>query len=187
MKSIDLTNVQESTDNERLSPGAYICKITGVEDVPINPSTGKGDYLRIYYDIAEGHFEGYYEGIREAHPDWTFIGTYIRSYKEAALGMFKRFCSAVSKSNTPYVFDGKTNADETTLIGKKIGLVLQEEEYIGNDGSRKKRLIVNKEFPISEISKQKVPDPKLLPVENKAAAQADDGFMTVTDTEELPF
>ena len=186
MKSIDLTNVQESTDRERLTAGAYICKITGVEDVPINPNTGKGDYLRIHYDIAEGDFTGYYEGIRKAHPEWTYVGSYIRSYKEAALGMFKRFCSAVSKSNGNYVFDGKTNADEKTLIGKKIGLVLQDEEYIGNDGSRKKRLIVNKEFPISEIEKQKVPDAKLLPAEN-TSTKSDDGFMTVNDTEELPF
>ena len=186
MKSIDLTNVQESTDRERLTAGAYICKITGVEDVPINPNTGKGDYLRIHYDIAEGDFAGYYEGLREAHPDWTYMGSYIRSYKEAALGMFKRFCSAVSKSNGNYVFDGQKNADETTLVGKKVGLVLQEEEYIGNDGSRKKRLIVNKEFPINEIEKQKVPDAKLLPAEN-TTTKPDDGFMTVVDSDELPF
>ena len=186
MKSIDLTNVQESTDRERLTAGAYICKITGVEDVPINPNTGKGDYLRIHYDIAEGDFAGYYEGMREAHPDWTYVGSYIRSYKEAALGMFKRFCSAVSKSNGNYVFDGQKNADETTLVGKKVGLVLQEEEYIGNDGSRKKRLIVNKEFPINEIEKQKVPEAKLLPAEN-TTTKPDDGFMTVVDSEELPF
>jgi hypothetical protein len=186
MKSIDLTNVQESTDRERLAAGPYVCKITGVEDVPINPNTGKGDYLRIHYDIAEGDFAGYYEGLREAHPDWTYIGTYIRSYKEAALGMFKRFCSAVSKSNGNYVFDGQKNADETTLVGKKVGLVLQEEEYIGNDGSRKKRLIVNKEFPINEIEKQKVPEAKLLPAEN-TTTKPDDGFMTVVDSEELPF
>lgn len=186
MKSIDLTNVQESTDRERLTAGAYICKITGVEDVPINPNTGKGDYLRIHYDIAEGDFTGYYEGLREAHPDWTYMGSYIRSYKEAALGMFKRFCSAVSKSNGNYVFDGQKNADETTLVGKKVGLVLQEEEYIGNDGSRKKRLIVNKEFPINEIEKQKVPDAKLLPAEN-TTTKPDDGFMTVVDSDELPF
>ena len=186
MKSIDLTNVQESTDRERLTAGAYICKITGVEDVPINPNTGKGDYLRIHYDIAEGDFAGYYEGLREAHPDWTYMGSYIRSYKEAALGMFKRFCSAVSKSNGNYVFDGQKNADETTLVGKKVGLVLQEEEYIGNDGSRKKRLIVNKEFPINEIEKQKVPDAKLLPAED-TTTKPDDGFMTVVDSDELPF
>ena len=186
MKTIDLTNVQESTDRGRLAAGVYICKITEVEDVPINPNTGKGDYLRIHYDIAEGDFAGYYEGIREAHPDWTFVGSYIRSYKETALGIFKRFCSAVSKSNGNYVFDGKTNADEKTLIGKKIGLVLQDEEYIGNDGSRKKRLIVNKEFPINEIEKQKVPDAKLLPTETMPA-KPDDGFMTVVDSEELPF
>ena len=184
MKSIDLTNVQESTDNEKLAAGAYICKITGVEDVPINPNTGKGDYLRIHYDIAEGHFAGYYKGLREAHPDWTFIGSYIRSYKEAALGIFKRFCSAVSNSNGNYVFDGKTNADESTLIGKKIGLVLREEEYIGNDGSRKKRLEVFKEFAIGDIAKQKTPDAKLLPPDT---SQASADFAVVTDTEELPF
>lgn len=186
MKSIDLTNVQESTDRERLTAGAYICKITGVEDVPINPNTGKGDYLRIHYDIAEGDFAGYYEGMREAHPDWTYVGSYIRSYKEAALGMFKRFCSAVSQSNGNFVFDGQKNSDEKTLIGKKIGLVFQEEEYIGNDGNHKKRLIVNKEFPIGELDKQKTPGPKLLPKE-AAATEGDDGFMTVTDSDELPF
>jgi hypothetical protein len=184
MKTVDLANVQESADRERLAAGAYVCTITGVEDVPVNPSTGKGDYLRIHYDIAEGDFANYYAGLREAHPEWAYVGSYIRSYKEAALGMFKRFCSAVSKSNGNYIFDGgKTNADEKTLIGKKIGLVLQEEEYIGNDGSHKMRLIVNKEFPIDEIEKQKVPAAKMLPVENGAAGS--DGF--IPTTEELPF
>lgn len=180
MQAVDLTNVKESSDFKRPAPGAYICTITNVEDVPINQQTGKGNYLRVFYDIAEGEFKGYYGQMRTDHPDWTTVGSYIRSYKEAALGMFKRFCSAVTKSNAGYTFDGKTNTDEKSLIGKKVGLVFQEEEYYGNDGNKKTRLIVNKEFPIDEIEKQRVPAFKKLKEEN-------DDFMNVEDSTSLPF
>ena len=55
----------------------------------------------------------------------------MKSYKPKALPMFKRFCSAVSKSNGNYVFDaGVVNSDEKTLVGKLIGLIFQEEEYV---------------------------------------------------------
>jgi hypothetical protein len=71
--------------------------------------------------------------------------------------MFKRFCSAVSKSNGKYVFDGDKNADEKTLVKKKIGLVFQEEEYYGNDGEKRTRLKVLKECPVDEVPNQKIP------------------------------
>ena len=78
-------------------------------------------------------------------------------------------CSAVSKSNGKFVFDGSTNADESTLVGKKIGLVFQEEEYYGNDGEKKTRLIVNKECAIADLSTQKVPALKALKEDEGAA------------------
>ena len=169
MKQIDMTNVQESGDFKSPAPGAYICTIEAVEDV-----TDK-EYLKITYDIAEGEFEGYYSEMRANHPDWTWAGAYCRSYKEKALGMFKRFCSSVSKSNGNYIFDGGTiNADERTLAGKKIGIVFQAEEYYGNDGNKKTRLIVNKEFPISEIEGQRIPAPKLLKEEPVTAPANED-------------
>lgn len=163
MKAIDLSNVQEAGDSKRLVPGAYACTITSVEDV-----TDK-EYLKIGFDIADGEFKGYYSKMREDHPDWTNVGTYYRSYKPTALGMFKRMCSAVSKSNGTFVFDGSTNADEKTLVGKKIGLVFQEEEYYGNDGEKKTRLIVNKECAIADLSTQKVPALKALKEDEGAA------------------
>ena len=165
MKTIDLTNVQEAGDFARPTAGAYICTITAVDD------NSEKEYLKISYDIAEGEFKGYYTKMREDHPDWEGVATYYRSYKPTALGMFKRMCSAVSKSNGKFVFDGKTNADEQTLVGKKIGLLLQEEEYYGNDGSRKTRLIINKEFAIDDIASQKVPATKM-PKEDDGAAIA---------------
>ena len=151
MKSIDLSNVQEASDFTRPTPGAYVCAITSAEDVP------EKEYLMIGYDIIEGEHKGYYTKLREDHPDWSNIGIMYKSYKSTALGMFKRFCSAVSKSNGKYVFDGDKNADEKTLVKKKIGLVFQEEEYYGNDGEKRTRLKVLKECPIDDVPNQKIP------------------------------
>ena len=178
MKAIDMTNVQEAGDYKRPVAGPYICTITAVEDV-----TAK-EYLKVSYDIAEGDLKGYYTALRTDHPDWAWAGAYCKSYKEAALGMFKRFCSAVSKSNGNFVFDGgMVNADEKSLIGKKIGLLFQEEEYYGNDGNKKTRLVVKSEFPIGEIDNQKIPKKKELAPDTAEIANAG----TDTDAEEIPF
>lgn len=177
MRAIDTTNVQEAGEFSRPAAGAYICTIEKVEDI------AEKEYLKVTFDIAEGDFKGYYSTMREDHPDWPWAGAYCRSYKEKALGMFKRFCSAVSKSNGNFVFDGNTvNADEKTLAGKRIGIVLQEEEYYGNDGEKKTKLTVNKEFPVGEIANQKVPKKKEL---HDDAEIANNGATGVA--EEIPF
>ncbi len=180
MRKINLSGVTEAGEFSRPAPGAYICKITAVEDVD------NKQYLKVSYDIDDGEFKGYYTEMRANHPDWTWAGAYVKSYKEAALSMFKRFCSAVSKSNGKYVFDaGEVNSEEQTLVGKRIGLVFQEEEYYGNDGSIKTRLIVAREFPIDKIDSQKVPDPKRL---NKVdATEFKPIEVEVGIDEELPF
>lgn len=178
MKKVDMTNVQEAGDFTRPSAGPYICEITDVEDVEDK------DYLKVSYDIAEGDFAGYYKQLREAHPDWPWVGAYVKSYKPAALPMFKRFCTAISRSNGKFVFDGNTvNADEKTLIGKKVGLLFQEEEYYSNSGDIRTRLIVNREFSVDKIAEQKTPEPK------KLAEKPDAGFVNVPagSNEEVPF
>ena len=186
MKQIDLTNVQEATDFQRIPAGAYICQITAAEDFP------EKEYIKITYDIAEGEHKNHYSDLRKDHSDWEWAGAYVKSYKPKALPMFKRFCSAVSKSNGSYVFDGKINPDEKTLVGKKIGLVFREEEYWGNDGEKKTRLSVSKEFPISDLASQKVPPMKKLKDDDAAPATSsgsDDGFINVPEgiDSELPF
>ena len=183
MKHIDMTNVQEAGEFDRLPAGAYLCVIRNAEDF------SEKEYLKITYDIAAGKYAGYYEKLRKDHPDWAWTGAYVKSYKTKALPMFKRFCSAVSKSNGNFVFDGNTvNADERTLIGKKVGLVMQEEEYYGNDGSKKTRLIVARECPIDKLPTQKIPEAKKLPDEPQEAGGVD-GFMNIPDgiDEEMPF
>ena len=192
MRQVNLENVQEAGEFERLWAGGYVCKITKVTDVPVNENTGKGDYLQIEYDIAEGEHKDHYKHMQESLDFWG--GRYIRSYKEKALPMFKRMCSAISKSNPGFVFDGgKQNSDEQTLVGKYIGLVLAEEEYIGNDGSKKTRLYVSSEKDIKDIRSGNFKVPEIKKLKNDSGttqAKTDaNGFMNIPDgaDEEVPF
>lgn len=143
----------EANENKRLEAGGYVCRI---EDVQDNPNK---EYLYIEFDIEEGEFKNYYKQLSASFGFWG--GKFYRSYKSKALGMFKTFILAVEGSNAEYTFDD----NETSLIGKLIGLVLQEEEYIGNDGNLKTRLVVNKVKTADDIrnGKFRVPDKKCLP------------------------
>ena len=183
MKPItNIASVQEAGDSKRLPAGGYICKYTNVEDKE------EKSYLYMEFDIAEGEFKDYYKDLEERMDFWG--GRCYRSYTEKALPMFKRMCSAVTKSNKGFIFDGNEHCDEGTLIGKKIGMILGEEEYVGNDGSIKTRLYVVREVDIADIKagKFKVPALKKLP-ESDADVKQEDDFMNIpdNDSEETPF
>lgn len=165
MKPINNFETVQASSGEFARPtaGGYICKIIDVEDVPMNSKEqGKGDYLRIEYDIADGDFRNYYS---EQYERWggNWYASFIRSYKEKALGMLKHFTNCIEQSNAGYEWDW----NEKGIIGKFIGLVFGEEEYIGNDGSVKTRLYVkeiktteqikNKDFKIPELKKVERP------------------------------
>lgn len=184
MKPINLSNVQEAGTFKGLTAGGYVCKIVNVEDVP------EKEYLYIEYDVAEGEFKDYYKKLQERKNFWG--GSMYKSYKEKALPMFKRFCSAVTKSNPGFIFDGgEQNSDEKTLKGKLIGLVLFEEEYIKNNGDIGTRLKVDYETDVEKIRKgdfkvkplKKLPDDQL-----PESARATDFMNIPADAdEELPF
>lgn len=182
MKKLDMTNVQEAGEFRRPEPGAYHCVITDVKDVE------EKEYLKVEIDIAEGEFKGYYAQSRADHPDWDWssVGRYVKSYKQAALPMFKRFCSAVSKSNGNYVFDGgAVNSDEKSLIGKHIGIILQGEEYYSNSGDVRIRLNIYSECPVDKIPDQKVPKLKALK-EEPSSNFVNEGF-TKAEEAEVPW
>lgn len=161
MKPIEnYENVQASSGEfARPTAGGYICKIVDVEDIPLDPNTNKGDYLRIEYDIADGDFKDYY---KEQFDRWggTWIASLIRSYKEKAQGMFKHFTNCIEASNAGYEWDW----NEKGLIGKFVGLVLGEEEYENKSGEIKTKLIVSQVKTVEEIKNGdfKVPAPKKL-------------------------
>jgi hypothetical protein len=182
MRKIDnYESVQASTGEfARPTAGGYVCKIINVTDVPLDDK-GKGDYLKIEYDIAKGDFEGYY---KEQFDRWGgfWSASFIRSYKEKALGMFKHFTSCVENSNKNYTWDW----NETGLVGKVVGLVIGEEEYLNNAGVVKSKLVVKEIKTVEDIEKGnfKVPEPKKLAPTTAATAP---NFVELKDDEELPF
>lgn len=183
MKPIkNIANVQEAGESRRLPAGGYICKYTKVED------NSDKNYLYMEFDIADGEFKGYYEELAVRFDFWA--GRCYRSYTEKALPMFKRMCSAVTKSNKGFIFDGNEHCDESTLVGKKVGIVLGEEEYEGNDGNVKTRLYVAREVSIEDIKNNnfKVPELKKLAGATTPNKTAND-FVNIPEgtEEEIPF
>ncbi len=152
-------NIQASSGGfEKPGPGAYLCRITNVFDVPMDPKTGKGDYLRVEFDIHEGKFKDYYSEGYQRIGKW--FGSFIRSYKEKALPMFKHFTETVERSNVGYKWDW----NERGLCGKLIGLVFGEEEYVAGTGEVKTRTYVADVKTADQIDSgdYKVPALKLL-------------------------
>lgn len=174
MKKInDWENVKEAGEFDSLIPGGYVAVIKNIEDDP------QKECLKLSYDIAEGTFKDYYMDLYKAINFWG--GTFYRSYKDTAKGFFKGFITAVENSNPGY----KWNWNEQSLKGKKIGIVLREEEYIpqqGNDaGKLKTRLAVDQVHSADKIRKgdYKVKEIKRISSGNNSTATA---VNTVSET-----
>lgn len=128
MKNVNWDTVQDEI--RRPVPGGYAAKIVRVED------NEQKEYLKIEWDFAEGEFKGVNQETFDAFGFWPTL--LIRSYKEKALRFFKGFKTAVEMSNRNYVFRN----DPQSLVGKFMGVVLGEEEYLSKDGEVKTRLYV---------------------------------------------
>lgn len=128
MKNVNWNEVQDEV--RRPVPGGYAAKIIRVED------DEKKECLRIEWDFAEGEFKGVNQETYNALGFWPT--TLFRSYKQTALRFFKGFKTCVEASNRNYVF----NNDPQSLVGKYMGVVLGEEEYLGKNGELKTRLYV---------------------------------------------
>ena len=153
MRMLDFSNTQTPAPvYEAPTAGAYVIGITGAE------AHDDKSYLDLEGDILDGPYKGYYTRWRAEHPDWRDPLHYRRYYTPRALGFFKRFCDAVSRSNGNFVFDGaKVNHDERTLVGKRLGVVLQAVEYYTNSGDLRTRLEILREIPIDRVPYEPVP------------------------------
>lgn len=175
-------NIQATSgDFEKPSAGGYIIGIVGVEDVPMNAETGKGDYLKISYDIAEGKFKYYYTELLHKFGG-DYFTNFIRSYKDSAAGMFKHFINCIEESNAGY----KWNWDEKSLQGRHLGVVLGEEEYRKKDGSIGVKLYVKDVKTVEQIKNGefKVPEIKRLKIEENPISSK---FEELSSGEDLPF
>jgi len=177
MKKIDNFETVEGTQGggfKRLPAGGYICQISKVEDIP------EKEYLKIEYDIIEGEYRLWWSDTFDRAGFWG--GKFIRSYKETAERFFKGCITSMEESNKGFKWDWI----EQNLVGKKIGLVLGEEEYIGAGDIIKTRLYVAQNRNIDSIKKGDftVPDKKKIAIVPESKP-----FDTIPDLagDDLPF
>lgn len=130
---INLNEVEELREVKRPVAGGYVCKIVNVINEPSR------EYLKISFEIVEGEFKGYSSYIYNNYNFYP-ISTFV-SYKEKALPFFKKFLSQVEKSNN-IKFNLSNTFDESSLNGKFLGVILNQEEYTDNNGNLKTRLVV---------------------------------------------
>lgn len=145
--------IKASDDFDRPTAGAYIGRIVAVEDVE------QKEYLLIRWDFDEGEYKGANQDTFDRAHFWP--SELRRSYKDSALGFFKAFKTAVEDSNPGYTFN---TAQVQGLVGKRLGIVLGEEEYENKKGEKKTRLYVYQTRSIEAIQRGdfKIPDLKTL-------------------------
>ena len=148
----DIQEMQSGDFNTPV-PGGYIAMILRVEDKEDK------EYLAIEWDFVSGEYQGANQETFDRAGFWPT--TLRRSYKDSALGFFKAFKTAVEASNRGYTFSSR---DVQGLVGKRMGVVLGEEEYRKNNGEIGQRLYVYQVRSVKAIQEGdfKVPDLKKL-------------------------
>ena len=128
MKNLNLQNVEAKASGNvpTVEPGGYICRIMNVVDKPDK------ECLMIDLDIAAGPYKDYYQDLVARAGFWGC--TMYWSYKENNLPYFKGNVTSVEESNKGYTF---SDQNENALIGKLVGAVFGEEEYMSNSGEVK--------------------------------------------------
>lgn len=152
----DAIQERQPGDYNNPEPGGYAAVITRVKDDEAKQC------LFIEWDFADGQYQGANRETFERAGFWPTI--LCRSYKDAALGFFKAFKTAVEASNPGYAFSAK---DVQALTGKRVGLVLGEEEYRKNSGEVGKRLFVHQARSLKAIREGDYKVPELKPLGKK--------------------
>lgn len=138
------------TDFVRLSAGGYVGIIKNAEEYTSETTGSKS--LKVECDICEGNFKDYFQKSYDSNPNsdkkWDINSTRYLGLSENALPFLKGFITAVENSNAGYKWDW----DEKTLVGKKVGLVYQYEEYEKQDGTKGIKTRLNQFRSIDKIN-----------------------------------
>lgn len=168
----DSVEAKEFTGFNSPSAGAYVFGICDAEE---RTSKNGNPMLVLHLDIAEGEFKGNYSELSKRFSKDRLLKHY-RVLSDENSGYVKGDVKAIEESNRGFKF----NFDEKTLRGKLVGGMLQEEEYLANDGTVKTSLKV-----AYLCSVEKARSGSLKPMQPK---KLDTSFSTpVSSNSELPW
>lgn len=123
MRNIDWLNIEASGEGsfDRLEPGAYVGTITAMTDEESK------QYVRMLFDIAEGKHKGFFSD--DFYKDKPWAHQMILSYRDKALPMLKGRMETINRCNPGFDAMAAFDANLSLFAGKRVGLVMREEEY----------------------------------------------------------
>ena len=164
-----------------LPAGGYICKI--VRAILNNdPASGKAN-IELHIDIAVGEHTGYFQRLENMYGFWG-LKKYM-SFKLESMKFFRKDCMSICNSNPGFKFDPEhEDTDVENLVGKKIGVVTQKEEYRHSSGEIRERDAV---YFLTEVSKIEEKKFKIPPLKKLKEPASESSFRPVSTTEEIPY
>lgn len=176
---------------ESVEPGGYIVKVIGTNiDTQYNR-------LQLDVDIVEGKYKGYFTRLQERANFWGLTANLYMNKEDA--WKFANAVDAFRKSNAGFEWEDDAENDERKMVGMIVGAITQKRHYIGNDGVKKSKLLVNRLVPVEEIRSgdfeipedlfsDDYPKPQQAPTGKvvDTTAEPPEGFSEVKD-EDMPF
>ena len=189
MKNVNFDGVNPFTgESQQLPAGGYKCIIKNAKCETLQ--NGK-EQLLLAIDIAEGEHKDFFTkkfnelkiSNKEAkYPNGGIFRIFTEDYNDSSKSspILAGVKTSVEASNPGFKWDN----DETKLKDKKIGVVFAGEEFEASDGTIK--IAVKPKYPRSWDKVEEAEIPKVKELKNKSN-DLDGEFITIDDTEELPF
>ena len=116
--------IEESTGGfSDIEPGAYVLTVTGMD--PHEPQ----EYVRLYWDVADGPHKGAYSQSQYPPSD-------VLSWKESAYGMLKHKLHALAEANTGFQPTVAFESDDWNQFrGKRFYAVVRRRLYTAGPNS----------------------------------------------------
>ena len=117
--------IEESTGGfSDIEPGAYVLTVTGME-----PHESQ-EYVRLYWDVADGPHKGAYAQSQYPPSD-------VLSWKESAYGMLKHKLHALAEANTGFQPTVAFESDDWNQFrGKRFYAVVRRRLYTAGPNSK---------------------------------------------------
>lgn len=141
MAEYEAAEVSSTEEYKRMPAGGYVVRIQAVrtkdDDRGIDYVRDK-QYVKLIYDVAEGEFAGKFSDDYWAGEDKDYAHQIYWSWKN--MQSLKRSILCFEESNPGFDAMAAFQADSWGMfVGKLLGIVVGEEEYMGNDGNVKTR------------------------------------------------
>ena len=164
-------NLSEARTN-RVPPDGYVMKVirASIDE--------KYNRLQLDLDITEGNWKGHFTELSDRFNFWGM--TYNLYFDRASAWKFAKAIDAFRASNTDFHWEDDGENDEQKLVGKYVGIITREKEYIGNDGLKKTRLVAHSAIPVEDVRSGNFEIPEKITLDRSQNAPEPAGVVDTT-------